>query len=145
MNKSYTDNNDVTDDQQAVYTARFIYTTGKFKNSFSYNNTYVLRNTTQYNNTKRNYYGYRDAFNFLSEYNFSLDNKIIFGFDNEFDNAKLYNYYTNSAYAESDEAIYSQYFDLQLRPLENTYTTFGLRRDEHITTGDIILEDHSLP
>ena len=56
--------------------------------------------------------------------------------DNEFDKAELYNYYTNSAYAESDEAIYSQYFDLQLRPLENTYTTFGLRRDEHTTTGE---------
>ncbi len=136
VNKSYTDNNDVTDDQQAIYTARFIHNTGKFKNTFSYNNTYVLRNTTQYNNTKRNYYGYRDAFNFLSEYNFSLDNKIIFGFDNEFDKAELYNYYTNSAYSESDEAIYSQYFDLQLRPLENTYTTFGLRRDDHTTTGD---------
>ena len=136
VNKSYTDNNDVTDDQQAIYTSRFIYRTGKFKNTFSYNNTYVLRNTTQYNSTKRNYYGYRDAFNFLSEYNFSLDNKIIFGFDNEFDKAELYNYYTNSAYAESDEAIYSQYFDLQLRPLENTYTTFGLRRDEHTTTGE---------
>ena len=135
VNKSYTDNNDVTDDQQAIYSARFIHNTGKFKNSFSYNNTYVLRNTTQYNNTKRNYYGYRDAFNFLSEYNFSLDNKIIFGFDNEFDKAELYNYYTNSAYSESDEAIYSQYFDLQLRPLENTYTTFGLRRDDHTTTG----------
>jgi vitamin B12 transporter len=136
VNKSYTDNNDVTDDQQAIYTTRFIHNTGKFKNTFSYNNTYVLRNTTQYNNTKRNYYGYRDAFNFLSEYNFSLDNKIIFGFDNEFDKAELYNYYTNSAYSESDEAIYSQYFDLQLRPLENTYTTFGLRRDDHTTTGD---------
>lgn len=136
VNKSYTDNNDVTDDQQAIYTARFIHNTGKFKNTFSYNNTYVLRNTTQYDNTKRNYYGYRDAFNFLSEYNFSLDNKIIFGFDNEFDKAELYNYYTNSAYSESDEAIYSQYFDLQLRPLENTYTTFGLRRDDHTTTGD---------
>ena len=136
VNKSYTDNNDVTDDQQAIYTTRFIHNTGKFKNTFSYNNTYVLRNTTQYNNTKRNYYGYRDAFNFLSEYNFSLDNKIIFGFDNEFDKAELYNYYTNSAYSESDEAIYSQYFDLQLRPLENTHTTFGLRRDDHTTTGD---------
>ena len=136
VNKSYTDSNDSTDDQQAIYTGRLIYRIGKLKNTFSYNNTYVLRNATQYNNTKRNYYGYRDAFNFLSEYNFSLDNRIIFGFDNEFDKAKLYNYYTNSAYAESDEAIYSQYFDLQLRPLKNTYTTLGLRRDDHTTTGD---------
>ena len=72
----------------------------------------------------------------VSEYNFDLDNRIIFGFDNEFDKAELYNYYTASAYAESDEAIFSQYFDLQLRPKENTYTTFGLRRDYHTTAED---------
>jgi len=123
-----------SDDQQAIYTGRLINKNGNFKNIISYNNTYILRNTT--GNDKKNYYGYRDAINFLSEYNFSLDNKIIFGFDNEFDKAKLYNYYTDSKYAESDEAIYSQYFDLQLRPGEKTYTTFGLRRDDHTTTGD---------
>ena len=55
----------------------------------------------------------RDAINLLSEYNFNLDNKIVFGLDNEFDRAELYDY-TDSAYAESDEAIFSQYFDLQL-------------------------------
>jgi len=123
-----------SDDQQTIYTGRLINKNGNFKNIISYNNTYILRNTT--GNDKKNYYGYRDAINFLSEYNFSLDNKIIFGFDNEFDKAKLYNYYTDSKYAESDEAIYSQYFDLQLRPGEKTYTTFGLRRDDHTTTGD---------
>ena len=71
-----------------------------------------------------------------AENNFDLDNRIIFGFDNEFDKAELYNYYTGSAYAESDEAIFSQYFDIQLRPKENTYTTFGLRRDYHTTAED---------
>ena len=136
VNKSQTDLNDATDDQQAVYTARLIHKDGKLKNTLSYNNTYVLRNTTQYNNNKRNYYGYRDAINFLSEYNFNLDNKIIFGLDNEFDRAELYNYYTDSAYAESDEGIFSQYFDIQFRPMETTYATFGLRRDDHTTVGD---------
>jgi len=136
VNKSQTDLNDATDDQQAIYTARLIHKNGKLKNTLSYNNTYVLRNTTQYNNNKRNYYGYRDAINILSEYNFNLDNKIIFGFDNEFDRAELYNYYTNSSYAESDEGIFSQYFDLQFRPAKKTYATFGLRRDDHSTVGD---------
>ena len=65
---------------------------GNFKNTISYNNTYILRNTT--GNDKKNYYGYRDAINFISEYNFDLDNRIIFGLDNEFDKAELYNYYT---------------------------------------------------
>ena len=128
------DDLEATDDQQATYTGRLINTYGNFKNTISYNNTYILRNTT--GNDKKNYYGYRDAINFVSEYNFDLDNRILFGLDNEFDKAELYNWYTNNSYSESDEAIYSQYFDLQLRPRENTYTTFGLRRDDHTTTGD---------
>jgi vitamin B12 transporter len=125
---------EVSDDQQASYTGRLIYNNGNLKNTISYNNTYSLRNVT--GNSPKNYYGYRDAINFLSEYNFDLDNKIIFGLDNEFDKAELYNYYTASSYTESDEAIYSQYFDLQLRPREDTYTTFGLRRDYHTTAED---------
>ncbi len=125
---------EATDDQQAIYTGRLINTVGSFKNTLSYNNTYVLRNVT--GNSEKNYYGYRDAINFVTEYNFDLDNRIIFGFDNEFDKAELKAYYTDNKYSESDEAIYSQYFDLQLRPQENTYTTFGLRRDYHTTAKD---------
>jgi vitamin B12 transporter len=131
-----TDSNDVTDDQSTSYTGRLIYDIGNLKNTISYNNTYILRNTTGYNLAKTNYYGYRDAINLLSEYNFDLDNKIIFGLDNEFDAAELKSYYAGNKYKESDEAIYSQYFDLQLRPREDTYTTFGLRRDDHTTAGD---------
>jgi vitamin B12 transporter len=133
VNKSQNDI-EFSDDQQAIYTARLINTNGNFKNTISYNNTYVLRNTT--GNDKKNYYGYRDAINLISEYNFNLDNRIILGLDNEFDKAELYNYYTASSYTESDEAIYSQYFDLQLRPKKDTYTTFGLRRDYHTTAKD---------
>ena len=128
------DDIEATDDQQAIYTGRLINTNGNFKNILSYNNTYILRNTT--GNDPKNYYGYRDAINFKSEYNFDLDNRIIFGLDNEFDKAELYNWYTGNSYSESDEAIYSQYFDLQLRPRQDTYTTFGLRRDYHTTAED---------
>ena len=131
--KNQTDLNTATDDQKAVYSARIIHEDGKLKNTLFYNNTYVLRNTTNYLKSKTNYYGYRDAVNLLTEYNFDLDNKIIVGFDNEFDKSEQYNYYTASSYSESDEAIFSQYFDLQLRPREKTYTTFGLRRDYHTT------------
>ena len=133
VNPKNTDENDATDDQKAIYTSRLIHKNGNLKNTISYNNTYILRNTTAYTKAKTNYYGYRDALNFLSEYNFSLDNKIVFGLDNEFDKTEQYNYYTGSSYIESDEAIFSQYFDLQLRPREKTYTTFGLRRDYHTT------------
>ena len=136
VNKSRTDSNDVTDDQSTSYTGRLIYDMGNLKNTISYNNTYIIRNTTGYDSAKTNYYGYRDAINFLSEYNFDLDNRIIFGLDNEFDAAELKSYYADNKYIESDEAIYSQYFDLQLRPREDTYTTFGLRRDDHTTAED---------
>ena len=136
VNNTQTDSNDVTDDQSTSYTGRLIYDTGNLKNTISYNNTYILRNTTGYNLAKTNYYGYREAINLLSEYNFDLDNRIIFGLDNEFDAAELKSYYAGNKYKESDEAIYSQYFDLQLRLRENTYTTFGLRRDDHTTAGD---------
>jgi len=125
---------EASDDQQASYTSRLIFDSGNLKNTLSYNNTYSLRNIT--GNAPKNYYGYRDAINLLSEYNFSLDNKIVFGVDNEFDAAELKDYYTESKYSKSDEAIYSQYFDLQLRPGEKTYTTFGVRRDDHTTVGD---------
>jgi vitamin B12 transporter len=125
---------EASDNQQASYTGRLIFDSENLKNTLSYNNTYSLRNIT--GNSPNNYYGYRDAINLLSEYNFSLDNKIVFGVDNEFDAAELKDYYTDSKYSKSDEAIYSQYFDLQLRPGEKTYTTFGVRRDEHTTVGD---------
>jgi vitamin B12 transporter len=133
VNKSQNDI-ETTDDQQASYTGKFILNYEKIKNTLSYNNTYVLRNIT--GNSAKNYYGYRDAINFLSEYNYSLDKKIIFGIENEFDAAELKDYYTDGNYSKSDEAIYSQYFDLQLRPGEKTFTTFGLRRDDHTTVGD---------
>ena len=136
VKKGRTDSNDVTDDQSTSYTGRLIYDMGNLKNTISYNNTYIIRNTTGYDSVKTNYYGYRDAINFISEYNFDLDNRIIFGLDNEFDAAELKSYYADNKYKESDEAIYSQYFDLQLRPREDTYTTFGLRRDYHTTAED---------
>ena len=35
----------------------------------------------------------------------------------------------------ADEYIFSQYFDYQFRPLENLYSTFGLRSDDHSIAG----------
>ena len=79
------------------------------------------------------YYGYRDAINFLGEYNFNLDNRIVYGLDNEFDAAKYPDGANNKLY--SDEAIYSQFLDYQFRPLEKLYATIGIRQDTHTTAG----------
>ena len=34
---------------------------------------------------------------------------------------------------ENDEAVYSQFLDLNFRPSENLFSTVGLRRDDHTT------------
>ena len=59
------------------------------KNEFSYNKLHIERNTTSNVSSKSNYFGYRDAFNYLGEYNFNLDNKIVFGIESEFDAAGI--------------------------------------------------------
>ena len=129
-----TDDNNSSDDKELTYSLKLISDHGKNKNTLSYNYTNIERATKTYTNTEKNYYGYRSSLNYLSEYNFSLDNKIIFGFDNEFDKAKFQKDWPTD-YLTSDEAIYSQYLDFQFRPTEQIYTTLGVRRDDHTTAG----------
>ena len=135
VDKSYTDVNDATDNLEASYSLKLIHERNKFKNTFSYNKLQIERATTDYSKAKTNYFGYRDAFNFLGEYNFNLDNKIVYGIDSEFDASKYPKDYSGGDMREHDESIISQYFDIQLRPFEKLYSTFGLRSDEHSTVG----------
>jgi len=135
VDKSYTDVNDSTDNLEASYSLKLVHEKNKFKNTFSYNKLQIERATTDYSKAKTNYFGYRDAFNFLGEYNFNLDNKIVYGIDSEFDASRYPKDYSGGDMREHDEAIISQYFDLQLRPFEKLYSTFGLRSDEHSTVG----------
>ena len=95
------------------------------------------RYTTNYQFQRTAYMGYRDAINYLGEYNFNLDNKIVFGIDSEFDAARYKTavWPTNGEMQHHDESIISQYFDFQFRPSEKLYSTFGLRSDEHSTVG----------
>ena len=83
---------------------------------------------------KQNYFGYRDAINYLGEYNLSLDEKIIYGVDAEFD-ASRYNRSSLATNVKHDEGIISQYFDYQFRPMEKLHATVGARRDDHTTVG----------
>ena len=135
VDKSYTDVNDSTDNLEASYSLKLVHEKNKFKNTFSYNKLQIERATTDYSKAKTNYFGYRDAFNFLGEYNFNLDNKIVYGIDSEFDASRYPKDYSGGDMREHDEGIISQYFDLQLRPFEKLYSTFGLRSDEHSTVG----------
>ena len=135
VDKTYTDVNDSTDNLEASYSLKLVHEKNKFKNTFSYNKLQIERATTDYSKAKTNYFGYRDAFNFLGEYNFNLDNKIVYGIDNEFDASRYPKDFSGGDMREHDESIISQYFDLQLRPFEKLYSTFGLRSDEHSTVG----------
>ena len=138
VNNTRTDLNNSTDNTEVHYSLRFINEKDKFKNTVIYNKSYIERNTTGYladtgtgNSGYETYYGYRDAINFLGEYNFNLDNRIVYGLDNEFDAAKYPDGANNKLY--SDEAIYSQFLDYQFRPLEKLYATIGIRQDTHTT------------
>jgi len=135
VNKSYTDVNDSTDNLEASYSLKLIHEKNKFKNTFSYNKLQIERSTIDYLKAKTNYFGYRDAFNFIGEYNFNLDNKIVYGIDSEFDASRYPKDFSGGDMIKHDEEIISQYFDLQLRPFEKFYSTFGLRSDDHTTVG----------
>ena len=124
-----------TDDEERSYSLRLIRDDGNLKNTLSYNNAYIKRSTIGYDRENKIYWGYRDAFNLIGEYNFNYDTKIVYGLDNEFDRADFKTWATGGNNLESDEAVYSQYVDLQFRPREKLYSTIGFRRDDHTTAG----------
>jgi len=142
-NINTTDLNNRTNNIEGIYSLKLMHAKNKFKNTLSYNKTYIERATTSASNTYTNYFGFRDAVNLVGEYNFNLDNKLVYGAEAEFDAARYPSDYAPSArgWAKSimdkpaDEHIFSQYFDYQFRPLENLYSTFGLRSDEHSKAG----------
>ncbi len=134
VNKKQRDMNDSTDNLEGSYTLKFLHNKNKFKNALTYNKTHIERDTTSYTNSYTNYFGYRDAINFLGEYNFNLDNKIVYGIDSEFDSSR-YPIDWGQTETAHDESVISQYFDFQFRPIQNLYSTIGLRSDEHSAVG----------
>lgn len=125
-----------TDDYEKIYNLRLIQDNGKYKNRLLFNKYKSVRQVRNYNQTtKEKFTGFRDTFNYLGEYNFNLDTKIVYGLDNELEKA---NYKTWATSTEKMHGIYilSQYADIQFRPLEKFYSTFGVRRDEHSLAGE---------
>ena len=128
------DNNE-TDDQEGTYSLKIIFDNNNFKNNLSYNKTYIKRVTTNYNHTSTDHYwGQRDSLNLLGEYNFDNDTKLVYGLDNEFDRVD-FTTWAVTGNKMSDESIFSQYFDLQLRPTKKIYSTIGFRNDHQTTAG----------
>ena len=125
-----------TDDYEASYNFRLIQDSGKFKNQIILNKFKSVREVMSYDGSNGgNYSGYRDTVNYLGEYNFNLDTKIVYGLDNELEKTN-HKTWAISEKRENDEYILSQYADIQFRPLDKLYGTFGLRRDEHTIAGE---------
>lgn len=135
VDKNKSDENTNTDNLELSNSLKLIYNNKNITNTISYNKLLIERYTTDYAANKQNYFGYRDSLNLLSEYNYNLDNKIIYGFDFETDAARYKkDYGTNDLF--HDESIVSQYFNFQSRPFEKIFSSFGLRNDTHSTAGN---------
>ena len=108
----------------------------KFNNNLTLSNAYVKRiyaGETTGNAIQDDYYGDRYALSYSGNYNFNLDNSIVFGAETEHDEIK---YDKNNSYNEAHAYSTSTYFDLQSRFTNNIYATFGSRFDEHKHAGN---------
>ena len=130
------DNNKSKNDEY-LYNLSLTNKINNFNHKLIYGKYYIERQVSNFNNTtKDTYYGERDSINYLTEYNFDNDNRIIVGLENEFDRANFKTWTTNNTNKITDSAIYSQFFDIEFRPLEKLYGTFGARNDHHEVARD---------
>jgi len=111
----------------------------KFTNKFTAAKTYIKRSYGpgdggSYNTVKDNYAGDRHALMYSGNYNFNLDNSVVFGFEREDDQIG----YDENLTGMTHKAAYvtSSYFDFQSRITQNIYATFGARFDEHSIAGN---------
>ena len=123
-----------SDNIEAHYSFKFKNINNNFKNTFGFSKSATSRMITKYTSRQATYEGFKNMFTYLGEYNFNLDNKIIYGSDIEFFKGK---FPTDPGLVKTtDEEIHSQYVDYQFRPYENIYATIGGRNDIHTTAGD---------
>jgi vitamin B12 transporter len=126
-----------TDDIEAHYSFKFKNVRNQFKNTFGYSKSGSSRTATKSAGKENDFVGSKDMLSYLGEYNFNLDNKIIYGTDAELFRASFdHEHAGNKNKLTSDEEIYSQYVDYQFRPYENIYATIGGRNDTHISIGN---------
>lgn len=108
---------------------------GLFQDHLMASNSSITRKVNNYNNTvKDSYYGQISSVNYQGTYNFNLDSKIIFGFENEFLRAN-YNTWATTGNKVSDDTIYSQFLDFNTKLNQKTFATIGFRNDTHSTSG----------
>ncbi len=110
----------------------------QFTNKLTLANTYIERIAAAAANSgnaaQDNYYGDRYSFIYSGNYNFNLDNSVVFGLEREDDKMG----YNKNMTGRIDDHAYvtSKYFDYQSRVTKNIYATFGSRFDEHKHAGN---------
>ncbi len=109
-----------------------------FENKLTLAKTYIKRIYGEAVNSKNdaqdNYYGDRYSFMYQGNYNFNLDNNLIFGVERE-DDAIGYNK-DMSGREYRDAYVTSKFFDFQRRFTKNIFGTFGSRFDNHSLAGN---------
>ena len=111
----------------------------QFTNKFTLANTYIKRNYgpgdgASYNTVKDNYWGDRYSLMYSGNYNFNLDNSVVFGLEREDEQMNYNKDLTGDKFR--DAYVTSSYFDFQSRITKNIYATFGSRFDEHSLAGN---------
>ena len=110
----------------------------KFTNTVTFGNTYIKRvyqaAPGSGNPQKDNYYGDRYSYSYKGNYNYNLDNSVVFGIEREDDHIG----YNADATGIKDESYYttSSYFDYQKRFSNNIFATFGSRFDDNSVAGN---------
>ena len=110
----------------------------KFTNTVTLANTYIKRvyqaAPGSGNPQKDNYYGDRYSYSYKGNYNYNLDNSVVFGIEREDDHIG----YNANATGIKDESYYttSSYFDYQKRFSNNIFATFGSRFDDNSVAGN---------
>lgn len=109
-----------------------------FTNRFTIAKTYIKRvyaaTPLSGNTAKDNYVGDRHALMYSGNYNFNLDNSLVFGLERE-DDQIGYNK-DMAGMTHKDVYVTSSYFDFQSRVTKNIYATLGSRFDEHSLSGN---------
>ena len=110
----------------------------QFTNKLTLANTYIKRiaalTLNSGNAAQDNYYGDRYALMYSGNYNFNLDNSVVFGIEREDDQIGFNKDMTGRI--DKDAYVTSSYFDFQSRVTKNIYATFGSRFDEHKHAGN---------
>ena len=109
----------------------------KLTNKLTVANTYIERiynrSPNSGNKQQDNYYGERYAYLYQGNYNFNLDNSVVFGIEREDDQMGFNQNATGRI--DSNAYVTSQFFDYQSRITNNIYGTIGARFDEHSLAG----------